>query len=72
MKIDYVYADDWCGLYVDGKLEYEGHSLDPYHVFVALKLPFNEFAVNEDWLCDEGRLPENLEDVLNEDEEYNG
>ncbi len=30
MKIELVYlGDDWCGLYVDGALKVQGHSISP-------------------------------------------
>jgi len=27
MKVQFLVGDDWCGMYVDGKLSAEGHSL---------------------------------------------
>jgi len=28
MDILIVYVDDWCGLYIDGELKHQGHSLE--------------------------------------------
>lgn len=36
-KIVYVDADDWCGLYVNGKLAYENHSI-PTVTFAELMM----------------------------------
>jgi hypothetical protein len=39
MRADYVQdqSGDWCGLYVNGELADEGHSLDPWRVLTAIK-----------------------------------
>ncbi|HRY30262.1 MAG TPA: hypothetical protein P5079_09540, partial [Elusimicrobiota bacterium] len=55
-------GDDWEGLYVDGQLVSEGHSLRPGEVLEALKLDFAE--LDDDgimaYLEDAGNFPENL------------
>jgi hypothetical protein len=63
--------DDWYGVYVDGVLAYEGHSVDPYHLIEASEgLPFTLSeeggeALGE-WLYDQGRLPANYNDIPKE------
>ena len=34
-KLTYIRADDWCGLYVNDVLNYQGHSLAPFHIMEA-------------------------------------
>jgi hypothetical protein len=65
-KIDLVYGDDWIGLYLDGKLVEEGHSLEPFHVLDALGIKHTYHAADIDWLHEEGCLPERLDDVKRE------
>jgi hypothetical protein len=62
--ITLVYGNDWIGLYRDGILLDEGHSLSPYHILTALGLEMEEKTANEDWLEEEGSLPGCLEDVV--------
>lgn len=37
MKITYLQADDWAGVYVDGKLKFEGHSIDSNEWVILLR-----------------------------------
>jgi len=53
-------SGDWEGIYIDGKLVEEGHSLDPRTVLEAADVPFTH---RETDLKELGSLPENLEDV---------
>jgi hypothetical protein len=68
MKITFVYADDWEGIYVDDKLVMENHSLDGYLVAEKLSELFGfelrGRSVNQCWIESRGNLPENLSDVL--------
>lgn len=68
-KITFVYADDWVGIYIDGKLEHEGHSISPTMILTALGLKFNEVEANSNWLWHE-ELPLCIEDVVVEGQEY--
>lgn len=45
-KLDIIYIDDWCGLYIDGKLYYEGHSIEPETVLNAI-----DDSINFPWTC---------------------
>lgn len=62
-KIMLVFADDWSGLYINGKLEYEGHSIEPENVLTVLNIPYEEKWADEEWLNDLGRLPKKLSEV---------
>lgn len=70
MKIVLAVADDWQGLYVDGNLKIENHSIkfeDLMVVMVGMGQPVTEFRtidVNADWLEGMGRLPPCLDDVF--------
>ena len=63
-KFVLVEADNWAGLYVDGKLVEQHHDIDftewlpKYGVNLKLKYAYNDLQVAES-----GQLPENLEDV---------
>lgn len=61
-KIDIVMSDDgdWEGMYVDGVLKCEDHSLDAQQVLYALGL---EFHWKETFIRDGGRLPHNFSDL---------
>jgi hypothetical protein len=73
MKIDLVLGDDWVGLYCDGELEMENHSLDVYHVLKLLADKgllegFKGHVSDEEWLEERGCLPESLSEVKLADE----
>lgn len=69
MKIVLAVAADWQGLYVDGNLKIENHSIkfaDLMVVMVGMGEPVTEFTtidVNADWLDGMGRLPPCLDEV---------
>lgn len=54
---------DWVGLYVDGKLVTEGHSLNWNQVLSALGVPFDRFECDGEWIADNGTLPTKLGSV---------
>lgn len=58
-----VRGDDWDGLFADGELLLEGHSLDARQVLEALGIPVRSLIVNEEWMESMGRFPERLEEV---------
>lgn len=64
----FIQEDDWCGLYIDGFLHQEGHSLDDS---VYLTLLLNHHPVegedvfwNSDVISRGGRCPETWGEVL--------
>lgn len=67
-EITFVLGNDWIGMYIDGKLKNEGHSLRTKDVVEDLGLSCSTITANEEWLNDRGRLPEKLCDVREEKE----
>jgi len=74
MKIQFVHADDWEGLYIDGKLALEYHSLSVGAVLYAIwkhRTPvvgvrvifYEAYDADEDWLFTQGTLPKEFKDV---------
>jgi len=64
MRVDWIQACEWEGLYVDGKLKEEGHSISVYDVLTALDIPFKQYQLNEkdeDALMDSGYLPKKID-----------
>ncbi len=62
-EITYVQGDDWEGVYVDGKLELEGHSLDFRDVLDILGCKVSTIPADCNWLHKVGRLPSDLKEV---------
>lgn len=68
-EINLVYArgDDWSGLYIEGELAMEGHSINLVDVIGALIgkriSSFDVIDVDIEWLDSRGNLPEQLSDV---------
>ena len=62
-KVTFADGDDWNGLYVDGELVAENHSLRPTDVLDALGIVYERVACDQDWLEEQGRLPPDLKDV---------
>src|SRR5271157_2037686 len=58
--ITIVRADDWKGLYLDGKLVDEGHRVDTIDVLKHLGIEAEQFWANDEWLGDRGNLPVDL------------
>lgn len=52
--ITFVCSDDWTGMYINGKLVLENHSLHPYEVLKALRIEYEHVEANEQWLNDRG------------------
>ena len=69
MKITIVDGDDWKGLYIDGKLKLQGHSLYVTDVIEALTGSRPEsFEVDFDWMYEVGQLPDELSAVPRQEE----
>jgi hypothetical protein len=59
-----VRAEEWEGLYIDGRLVVEGHNLTAIDVLAALGIRASSQFCDEDWLADEGcSLPIELGEV---------
>lgn len=65
-EIVLVDGDDWKGIYIDGVVKHQGHSI-PTHVWGELletgPYTFREVQADVDWLSSLGWLPEHLSDV---------
>jgi hypothetical protein len=62
MEVIIANFDDWQGIYVDGELKSEGHSLYYRDVLDAIKLEYKLIEVDMLEL-DLGRYPETLEEL---------
>lgn len=71
-------SGDWTGLYINGKIKDQGHSIslrnfmeylskDGYPITID---SFRTLYAHEDWMEEMARLPDNLKDVILENEEY--
>lgn len=55
-------GDDWSGIYIDGHLVYEGHSIHPMFLADVIE-DFHIKYVDLDWLEERGHLPSDLDEV---------
>lgn len=68
----FVECDDWEGIYIDGKLEHEGHMIRNFIWLDLIKKygTFNKFTehywADEDYMHDRGSLPVKFEDIPKE------
>lgn len=62
-RVVYADGDDWAGLYVNGELRAENHSLRVSDVLEALGIEYERIECDQSWLEERGRLPERVEDV---------
>lgn len=56
-------SGDWEGLYIDGFLVLEGHSLSARQVLEAMKIPTTWRSAPSDYFDNNSRLPERLKDL---------
>lgn len=70
IEITVVYSEDWSGLYINGQLEYEGHSIFWLDLALALKRHGMNIKivdpiadVDQTWLEDRGNLPQDIKDI---------
>ena len=69
-KVDIVWSNDgWNGVYIDGECKYQGHSLGYQQVLEALGIEYTDHHAHEEKLEDEGCLPEQLTDLVEDPEE---
>jgi hypothetical protein len=65
-------CDDWEGIYINGKLDYEGHRIhngvwiDLIKKYGAFSQKVESYWVSEDYLHDRGNLPDKFEDIPKE------
>ena len=64
MKADYVVAEDWEGIYIDDKLQLEGHSIQtPDAMKLTIENEVTELSVYEidqEYMEELGSLPESF------------
>ena len=70
-KITFVEAEDWEGIYIDGKLAMQTHALWPQDILSILGIKYEVLDANEDWIQDVGKLPENLSECKFENQSEN-
>lgn len=67
IKINYVTGDDWQGLYIDGELIEENHSIRITDLLEMLEdrrlLTFDYHEVDQRYLEDLGNLPDSFDDI---------
>ena len=67
-------ADDWEGIYIEERLMAENHNIDLIEaVNLAIEHEVDEVEskwVNLDWIGHVGHLPDDIKEVLWEDDEY--
>lgn len=63
-KITFVKGDDWEGLYINGKLIKEDHSLHVEDVLEAVGVKVDTLHADCEWLWDQGSLPDKLDEVV--------
>jgi hypothetical protein len=68
-NIKYILSNDWQGLYLNGELVLEDHSLHPTKVLESLGIKFELLSANEEWLEEQGRFPEKFADVVLDEEQ---
>lgn len=64
-KITLIYAEDWAGLYKDGKLVVDGHSVSCEELAKAAELDFEEVnaSIYFDSYENDGRCPDELSSI---------
>ena len=62
-KITIVDGDCWEGLYINGKLIIENHSLSIYDILEEIGVKYKHVLVDDEWLGKRGNLPEKLSEV---------
>lgn len=78
MDIKLVKGDDWQGLYINNKLDNQGHRIDIDDVITCVnenidslnsgnKITFKSYWCDIKWLEEEAYLPKRFEDVKLED-----
>lgn len=59
--------DDWEGVYIDGVIADQNHSVDYRYILEKLNgmglIRYEEFLVDQDWMYSQGHLPENLDEI---------
>jgi hypothetical protein len=59
----------WEGLYIDGKIVIQDHTLEWPEVLDKLGVKHEVVEVDSDWIAEQGMLPDDLKDVKLHEEE---
>lgn len=62
-KFQLVQGDNWEGLYVSGKLVCENHYLSHEEILEAIGADIDILAIDDDYLFEFDRLPEQFKDI---------
>lgn len=74
LDVKYVIGEDWEGIYINNELENEGHSIRFGEGFELIseyindvagvsKIDFNTYEVSQEWLENEGNLPQKFDNI---------
>jgi hypothetical protein len=63
LVVTFVDGCDWEGIYVDGKLVFENHSITAHEALEHAGVKYKFVEADGDWLAERGHLPEKLKDV---------
>lgn len=75
VKLIYIFADDWCGIYVNNDIVINNHSMDFDYGVRAIsnyiienniecnQFTYEKYAIDPVWLEDNGELPEKLDKI---------
>ena len=74
LDLKYIVGEDWQGIYINNVLTEEGHIIRFKDGFECIckyinnvetvdHIQFDTYEVNQDWLEDQGSLPEKFEDI---------
>lgn len=63
-EIVFVIGSDWTGMYINGELVDEGHSLREEDIVQVLGFTSQTLEADSSWLDDHGSLPQKLSDVV--------
>lgn len=77
LDVKYVVGDDWEGIYINNVLVDESHNFRFERGFKNIckhinevesvdTIQFSTYYINQDWLEDEGSLPEKFDDIPND------
>jgi hypothetical protein len=56
-------SGDWEGLFVNGQLVFEGHSISWWQALDALKIEYETLEADDEWMMDHGSFPNRLSKV---------
>lgn len=63
VKVVIADADDWKGLYINGKLIKQDHRIEPRDILTALGVEHFKLDVDSEWMDGRSHLPEDLDEV---------